>query len=227
MRLPDLKQSGNAGHLEILSSQVPNEYMTNSDKQLTHAELAKGLSVSRSYVSRLSRLGMPTNSIQLARAWIKKRSESIGTDSGSLQTLAEARREKIRLECEILTLRLERERDNLELVSVHELQKFMSAFMTYMDVSLVSHAESLTNEIAGKQEIEIYSHLRKAFSTSLYLGALGYIKGGGAEDPDPRLVSFAEKYITERHGWWAKGEWKDSLEQNLVALIKRAQEQPA
>ena len=101
--------------------------MTNYKTPLTHAELAKPLCVSRSYVSRLSRLGMPCDSVQAAQAWIKKRSKEIGTDYSSQKSLTDARREKIRLECEILTLRLEREPDDVELVSVSEIGEVHAA----------------------------------------------------------------------------------------------------
>jgi uncharacterized membrane protein len=42
--------------------------MTNHKNTVTHAELAKALGLSRSYVSRLSRLGMPTDDEKSARA---------------------------------------------------------------------------------------------------------------------------------------------------------------
>ena len=120
--------------------------MTNT---LTSNELGKALGVSGSYARRLIRLGMPKDSIQAARAWIKQKSKAKAADTAT-KGLTAAREEKVRLECEILTLQLERERDNVELISVREVEKFLSFFISYMGVTLTGRAESLTNELMGK-----------------------------------------------------------------------------
>jgi hypothetical protein len=178
--------------------EVPKVLIYDPQRPLTHSELANALGVSRSYVSRLSRLGMPCDSVQATQAWIKKRSKEIGTDSSSQKSLTDARREKIRLECEILTLRLERERDSVELVPVSEIQKFMSYFVSFMAVATTSQSEHVMNECVGKPEIEIYHQLRQLFSKSIFMAALGYCKGGGENNPDPRLVAYAEKCVEQQ-----------------------------
>jgi transcriptional regulator with XRE-family HTH domain len=64
-------------------------------KNLTHAEIAKNLGVSRSYISRLSRFGMPTSSVEEAHEWIISRSKEMGTDASDDDHLSlEAKREK-------------------------------------------------------------------------------------------------------------------------------------
>ena len=162
--------------------------------------------------------------LQAARAWIKQKSKAKAADTAT-KGLTAAREEKVRLECEILTLRLERERDNVELISVREVQKFIRSFVSYMRVVLVFRAESLVNEIMGKSEMEMYRALRDLFNKTLFHGVLGYTKGGGQKNPDPRLVAYAEKCLDEECGWWARGEWAADQERNLVALIKWAQEE--
>ena len=199
--------------------------MTNPKKPITHADLANGIGVSRSYISRLSRLGMPTDSAQAAQAWIRKRSKEIGTDSGSQKSLTDARREKIRLECEILTLRLERERDSVELVPVSGIEKFMRYFMSYMAVATTSQSEHIVNECVGKPEVEIYHQLRQLFSRSIFTAALGYVKGGGENNPDPRLVAYAEKCVQEQFKHFP-ADGKRDMEEQLLELIRWANEQP-
>ena len=190
---------------------------------LTSNELGKALGVSGSYARRLIRLGMPGDSIQTARAWIKQKSKAKAADTAT-KGLTAAREEKVRLECEILTLRLERERDNVELISVAEVEKFLSFFISSMDVVFKARAESLTNELTGKGEMETYIQLRQLFDQALFLAPLGYAKGGH-DDPDPRLAAFAEKYIREKFSHFPAPA-KDKLERTFLALIKQAEEQP-
>jgi hypothetical protein len=76
------------------------------------------------------------------------------------------------LECEILTLRLERERDNVELVSVGETQKLISYFMAYMATATTLQSEMVVNEIIGKHdELEIYGVIRQLCSKSIFMAA--------------------------------------------------------
>lgn len=117
-------------------------------------------------------------------------------------------------------------RDAGELVPVTEIDKFIRSFCSYMQVVLTYRAESLVNEIMGKPEMEMYRALRDLFNKTLFHGVLGYIKGGGKTNPDPRLVEYAGKCLDEQCGWWAKqGGWAEDRERDLVALIKWAQEQ--
>jgi hypothetical protein len=192
---------------------------------LTHTKVANALGVSRSYVSRLSRLGMPTDSVHAAHAWITKRSKEIGTDLSSQKSLTDARREKIRLECEILTLRLERERDSVELVPVSEIEKFMRYFISYMVTTCTLQSEHVVNECIGKEAIEMWDVIRQMCSKAIFCGALGYIKGGGGGHfPDPRLVAYAEKCVEEQFRHYPSiGK---PLEEQLLALIRWASAHP-
>ena len=115
-------------------------------------------------------------------------------------------------------------RDAGELVSVSELKKFISLFIAFANTAFRLSAESSTNEIAGKKEPEIYSHIRQLGNKALFMAAIGYIKGGGENFPDARLVAYAEQCVEEEFGWFP-AESRDNLEQSLVALIKQAQAQ--
>ena len=116
-------------------------------------------------------------------------------------------------------------RDAGELVPVTEIDKFIRSFVSYMQVVLTYRAESLVNEIMGKDEMAMYRALRDLFNKMLFHGVLGNIRGGGKTKPDPRLVEYARKCLDEQCGWWAKhGGWADNQEKNLVALIKWAEE---
>ena len=86
---------------------------------MTHLELSKKLNTSKSNTQRMVTLGMPTDSEQAARAWIEQRSRE-NPQAQAAQTLAEQRREKIRLECALLSLRLQREQENTELLPTKE-----------------------------------------------------------------------------------------------------------
>jgi hypothetical protein len=89
-----------------------------------------------------------------------------------------------------------------------------------------SQSEHVVNECVGKPEIEIYYQLRQLFSKSIFMAALGYCKGGGENNPDPRLVAYAEKCVEQQFKQFpATG--KRNLEEQLLALIRWANVQPA
>ncbi len=116
-------------------------------------------------------------------------------------------------------------RDAGELVPVSEMQKFIRYFLAFMAVETTSMAESLTNEVTGKSELEVYAGIRGICNKSLFVAALGYIKGGGPNNPDPRLVEYAEKCVQEQFAHFPS-QAKDDMEQHLLALIRWANEKP-
>jgi hypothetical protein len=116
-------------------------------------------------------------------------------------------------------------RDAGELVPVSEVQTFISSVITYIHVVLVSRAESLTNEILGKNDpLEVYRQLRRAFDEAQVTGVFGYIKGG--KSPDQRLVTFAEQCVRGQFAHYKSTGLFDHAEQTVVQLIRWAQEQP-
>ncbi len=77
---------------------------------------------------------MPTTSEAEARAWIEARSRE-NPQALAAQTLAEQRKEKIRLECALLSLRLQREQDDSELLPTKEC---LDAIRTFCRLALIS-----------------------------------------------------------------------------------------
>jgi phage terminase Nu1 subunit (DNA packaging protein) len=111
-----------------------------------------------------------------------------------------------------------------ELVPVGEINKFIRSFITFMHVVLVTRAESFVNENLGRDELSMYSAVREMLDQALYIGALGYLRGG-ANNPDGRIVESAEKCIREAFVHFP-AESKADLERTLVELIHFAQGQP-
>ena len=77
---------------------------------------------------------MPTTSEAAARQWIEQRSKD-NPQQQAAQTLAEQRKEKIRLECALLALRLQREQDDTELLPTKES---LDAIRTFCRLSLIA-----------------------------------------------------------------------------------------
>ena len=77
---------------------------------------------------------MPADSEHAARQWIEARSRE-NPQAVAASTLAEQRKEKIRLECALLSLRLQREQENTELLPTKEC---LAAIRTFCRLSLIS-----------------------------------------------------------------------------------------
>jgi hypothetical protein len=77
---------------------------------------------------------MPADSEHAARQWIEARSRE-NPQAVAASTLAEQRKEKIRLECALLSLRLQREQENTELLASKE---YLAAIRTFCRLSLIS-----------------------------------------------------------------------------------------
>ena len=101
---------------------------------MTHLELSRKLNTSKSNIQRMVTLGMPSSSEQAARAWIEQRSRE-NPQAVAASTLAEQRREKLRLECALLSLRLQREQENSELLPTTEC---LAAIRTFCRLALIS-----------------------------------------------------------------------------------------
>ena len=120
----------------------------------------------------------------------------------------------------------ENRRDAGELVPVSELNKFIHLFVAWVQSTFMLAAEGLTNDFVGQKELVIYDKIKQLGNKALFIGAMGYIKGGGKNDPDPRLVAHAEKVVEELWGWYPRHA-NENLKQHVVNLIRCANEQPA
>jgi hypothetical protein len=139
---------------------------------MTHLELSRKLNCSKSNVQRLASLGMPTDSEQAARLWIEQRSKE-NPQAQAAQTLAEQRREKIRLECALLSLRLQREQDNCELLPASECLDAVRAFIRFALISLKQRIDSSAERVSAcSTPQEVHKQLSELTSESWILSAL-------------------------------------------------------
>ena len=140
---------------------------------MTHLELSRKLNCSKSNVQRLCALGMPTDSEQAARAWIEQRSKE-NPQAQAAQTLAEQRKEKIRLECALLSLRLQREQDNTELLPTAECLVAIRAFCRLALISLKQRIDSSAERVAACQTPnEVHKELSELTSESWITASIG------------------------------------------------------
>ena len=91
---------------------------------------------------------MPTTSEAEARAWIEQRSRE-NPQAAAASTLAEHRREKIRLECALLSLRLQREQDDTELLPTKECLDAIRAFCRLALISLKQRIDASAERVAA------------------------------------------------------------------------------
>ena len=115
---------------------------------------------------------MPTDSEQAARAWIEQRSKE-NPQAVAASTLAEQRKEKIRLECALLALRLQREQDNCELLPASECLDAVRAFLRFSLISLKQKVDSSAERVSAcSTPNEVHRQLSELTSESWILSAL-------------------------------------------------------
>ena len=137
---------------------------------MTQNELGKKLNTSKSNVQRMASLGMPTDSEQAARQWIEQRSRE-NPQAVAASTLAEQRREKIRLECALLALRLQREQENTELLPTKECLDAIRTFCRLALISLKQRIDASAERVAActtPQAVhkELSEHITESWITS-------------------------------------------------------------
>ena len=140
---------------------------------MTHLELSKKLSTSKSNVQRMASLGMPTTSEAAARQWIEQRSRE-NPQAQAAQTLAEQRKEKIRLECALLSLRLQREQENSELLPTTECLAAIRAFCRLALISLKQRIDASAERVAACQTPqEVHRELAELITESWITSSIG------------------------------------------------------
>ena len=140
---------------------------------MTHLELSRKLNCSKSNVQRLCALGMPTTSEAEARAWIEQRSKE-NPQAVAASTLAEQRREKLRLECALLSLRLQREQENSELLPTTECLAAIRLFCRLTLISLKQRIDSSAERVAACTTPQaVHKELSELISESWITSAIG------------------------------------------------------
>jgi transcriptional regulator with XRE-family HTH domain len=160
-------------------------FMKTKNPPLKHGAMAEKLGVSRSYVSRLHKLGMPLHSPEAARRWIQARANETGVSAAA--TLVEQRREKIRLECALLSLRLEREQANAEMLPAAQCVATVKLALRFALLALKARCEEFAESLAATtRPQEAVPILRRMVSEGWLTGAVGMLAQGA---PEPRLAN--------------------------------------
>jgi hypothetical protein len=140
---------------------------------MTHLELSRKLNCSKSNVQRLSAIGMPTDSELAARAWIEQRSKE-NPQAVAAQTLAEQRKEKIRLECALLSLRLQREQENTELLPTKECLDAIRAFCRLSLIAFKQRIDASAERLAAcTTPNEVHRQLAELITESWITSSIG------------------------------------------------------
>lgn len=116
---------------------------------MTFREIAAALKISVSTAHKLSRSGMPTDTIEAAQEWIRDRAKTAPTASDTA-TLAAKRGRKLDLECQLLALRIERESSNAEFLEVGEALASIRLFLTLTLIALKTRSDAATEQLAGE-----------------------------------------------------------------------------
>ena len=120
----------------------------------------------------MASLGMPCSSEAEARQWIEQRSKD-NPQAQAAQTLAEQRREKIRLECALLSLRLQREQDDTELLPTKECLDAVRAFLRFCLINLKQKVDASAERVAAcSTPNEVHKQLAELTGESWILSAL-------------------------------------------------------
>ncbi len=118
-------------------------------------------------------LGMPCSSEQAARQWIEARSKD-NPQAVAASTLAEQRREKLRLECALLSLRLQREQENSELLPTKECLDTIRTFCRLSLIALKQRIDSSAERVAACQTPQaVHRELAELTSESWITSAIG------------------------------------------------------
>ena len=135
---------------------------------------------------------MPTTSEAEARQWVEQRSKE-NPQAQAAQTLAEQRREKIRLECALLALRLQREQDNCELLPASECLDAVRAFLRFSLISLKQKVDASAERVSAcSTPQEVHKQLAELSSESWILSALSMAQ----QTKNVRLARMMREVIT-------------------------------
>ena len=116
---------------------------------MTFRQIAAALKISTSTAHKLSRTGMPTDTLEAAQAWIRDRAKTAPTASDT-STLAAKRGRKLDLECQLLALRIEREASNAEFLEVTEALASIRLFLTLSLIALKTRSGAAVEQLAGE-----------------------------------------------------------------------------
>ena len=135
---------------------------------------------------------MPTDSEEEAREWIEQRSYE-NPQALAAHTLSEQRKEKIRLECALLSLRLQREQDNCELLPASECLAAITGFVRFCLINLKLRVDANAERIAAcSTPNEVHKQLSEITTESWIHSALTMAQ----QTPNVRLTRMMREVIS-------------------------------
>ena len=106
------------------------------------------------------------DSIEAAKNWVRDRAQSAPPPNASATAnLTEMRRQKLILECQLLSVRLEREQQNTEFLPVAEVLAAVRSFMKFAHINLKLRTDACTENIAAEGNPQKVAKLLKALTS--------------------------------------------------------------
>ena len=118
---------------------------------MTIRSLAQGLGVSTSTAHKFSKIGCPLDDLEAAKGWVRDRAQqSPPPNASATANLTEMRRQKLILECQLLSVRLEREQQHTEFLPVAEVLQAVRVFMRFAHLALRMRCDTFAERIAAE-----------------------------------------------------------------------------
>ena len=106
------------------------------------------------------------DSIEAAKAWVRDRAQQAPPPNASASaSLTEMRRQKLILECQLLSVRLEREQQNTEYLAVNEVLAAVRSFMKFAHINLKLRSDACTENIAAEGNPQKVARMLKALTS--------------------------------------------------------------
>lgn len=132
---------------------------------MTIRTLAQGLGVSTSTAHKFTKIGCPLDDLEAAKGWVRDRAQQAPPPNASATAnLTEMRRQKLILECQLLSVRLEREQQNTEYLAVSEVLGAVRSFMKFAHINLKLRSDACTENIAAEGNPQRVARMLKALT---------------------------------------------------------------
>ena len=113
-------------------------------------------------------------------------------------------------------------RDAGALVPIDEVRSFVETFILFTAIALTFHAESLANELDGKDARTIYAAIRNCFDATLVSTVFGYVKATKAPE---YLTKFAEEVMRARMAHYKSSGLFEHTDKAVDALVQWVKQQ--
>ena len=122
--------------------------------------------MSTSTAHKFTKLGCPLDDLEAAKGWVRDRAQQAPPPNASASaSLTEMRRQKLILECQLLSVRLEREQQNTEYLAVNEVLTAVRSFMKFAHINLKLRSDACTENIAAEGNPQKVARMLKALTS--------------------------------------------------------------